>query len=685
MEPIEKKTQTLRERVSAIMEPSRGRQAAVALLLTWLSFLVVNLFIGLWKFPSLTELHAPSFLRQAELIRVASGGRDNPGDKFAAKGDEVAEKKADDDEFWNTTARSTLPALDALDGIILPGAYGWPEDERRQKDASDSIHFDDYEKCKLLFREVANDLKNPFLDVKRFRIEMTDKTTGTNSKHVVLLLSDGNWVEQDPNIPLTLDDNDWVVHVVSVGDETLLDANNKLNFDEGGLNKLCTNITNQMEKAYHERTTSGTGSKYSQSVNHSVESHFTCSVERISTEQPAEQPPANGEAATPSAAASTPVLNRLSFSANIVPGRLFSKVFPPPGEIVSLFEEISKRKLPQTILSVQEGLLTLWGLIPVPDANSNKDDQKGNNDKNVPVELESQYPISGDPWKARGAEPCQRVSVVWFNARDRHQSPFVAVLSFENSWVWGQKLTCRYHLVRDTKMVSPSPDVERVLFWRGPFWLGWRPCSYDSTASQAATEFISLYERTSGFIPLHEHTPGGFPATKSVALPSPQKVEQIRRWVEGAIQDQIWFDKFRESEKDLTKLDPLRKPAVDEFTSFARRVNGGGIGGLIQVLIVIAFWYGALSLLFSVPGNLKRQVKSLKFSLEVMPLLGFLGTVLGISNALLGASGILSDDISEKQRVVSNMTHQLATAFDTTFVALCGSLLFILLVKVSRK
>lgn len=61
-----------------------------------------------------------------------------------------------------------------------------------------------------------------------------------------------------------------------------------------------------------------------------------------------------------------------------------------------------------------------------------------------------------------------------------------------------------------------------------------------------------------------------------------------------------------------------------------------------------------------------------------IPLLGFIGTVIGISNALIVATGILSENLADRQEVIHKVTLQLGTAFDTTFVAIAVGLLLIL-------
>lgn len=61
----------------------------------------------------------------------------------------------------------------------------------------------------------------------------------------------------------------------------------------------------------------------------------------------------------------------------------------------------------------------------------------------------------------------------------------------------------------------------------------------------------------------------------------------------------------------------------------------------------------------------------------LLPSLGFIGTVLGMGKALLGADGLLTS--ADKQQAVGEMTRHLGYAFDTTLVALAAGLLTVVL------
>lgn len=71
-------------------------------------------------------------------------------------------------------------------------------------------------------------------------------------------------------------------------------------------------------------------------------------------------------------------------------------------------------------------------------------------------------------------------------------------------------------------------------------------------------------------------------------------------------------------------------------------------------------------------ADMESSYSFLKFLIAVIPILGFLGTVLGISEAVGGFSSVVSSagSIEQIKDALSKVTIGLATAFDTTLVAL---------------
>ncbi len=76
-------------------------------------------------------------------------------------------------------------------------------------------------------------------------------------------------------------------------------------------------------------------------------------------------------------------------------------------------------------------------------------------------------------------------------------------------------------------------------------------------------------------------------------------------------------------------------------------------------------------------GSVESSYTILKVFIWAIPILGFIGTVIGISDAVAGFSGNLetSSDPQALKESLNNITGGLATAFDTTLIALVMSLL----------
>ena len=90
--------------------------------------------------------------------------------------------------------------------------------------------------------------------------------------------------------------------------------------------------------------------------------------------------------------------------------------------------------------------------------------------------------------------------------------------------------------------------------------------------------------------------------------------------------------------------------------------------------------------------SMESSYSFLKFIIALVPILGFLGTVLGISAAVAGFSGVVAaaqptgdGGIDAIQRALGNVTIGLATAFDTTLIALIMSALLMFGVTVFQR
>jgi hypothetical protein len=73
-------------------------------------------------------------------------------------------------------------------------------------------------------------------------------------------------------------------------------------------------------------------------------------------------------------------------------------------------------------------------------------------------------------------------------------------------------------------------------------------------------------------------------------------------------------------------------------------------------------------------GRRDSQAGVLRYFIGALPALGFIGTVVGIGQALMGTGAVLSDEIAKQQSGVGTIALSLGLAFDTTLVALVLSL-----------
>ena len=142
---------------------------------------------------------------------------------------------------------------------------------------------------------------------------------------------------------------------------------------------------------------------------------------------------------------------------------------------------------------------------------------------------------------------------------------------------------------------------------------------------------------------------------------SPATVDDVLRRLREACDDPSKFILFNRIELALSNLK-----------------NMGQIGDVDRVLQ-------------SQAGNDEDVMESsytlVKGLIWAIPVLGFIGTVLGLSGAIGSFGGVLTTaaDLSEIKPALQGVTAGLATAFETTFVALVAALCIQLLLTVVRK
>ena len=202
-----------------------------------------------------------------------------------------------------------------------------------------------------------------------------------------------------------------------------------------------------------------------------------------------------------------------------------------------------------------------------------------------------------------------------------------------------------------------------------------------------------------------------------------------------ALSDPKWLDdKTRTGDGPSAQFAPAPKP-LDEWVVWPRRWNGGTGWGAIQFLVVlltVRFFLEFVAALVDVrdlspagtPNRIGRAVRwvlrlnrkkvreganesesaslssaaavarsdpseanysrvvriainrthTLRAITAALPLVGFLGTVAGLSNSLIGASGVSSESAAQRQSALQAMEIALGTAFDKSMLAFVAAI-----------
>lgn len=164
--------------------------------------------------------------------------------------------------------------------------------------------------------------------------------------------------------------------------------------------------------------------------------------------------------------------------------------------------------------------------------------------------------------------------------------------------------------------------------------------------------------------------PNGWVQWLTVLLTYHLMLTAVRRWVLVAKLTNS-ADRARGEVQYTGELNPDNVvPYTSELAAIASRVAAtGGSGGAGEVDQLAASSDAAAYGLYANAA-------------AVIPALGFLGTVIGMGDALLRADGLFSAD--EKQRVVGLITQDLGFAFDTTLVSLICAPLAVVALGVVR-
>jgi hypothetical protein len=263
-------------------------------------------------------------------------------------------------------------------------------------------------------------------------------------------------------------------------------------------------------------------------------------------------------------------------------------------------------------------------------------------------------------------------------------------------WRKGWGVDARFTLLSpDTPLIPirrAGEPVTRVLDRRTGLW-GFRPLAVRMTEEQLAGRFFPVLEDLARGaetqpIELRPDDQAAIPVTAFVrrllesrlggTAPAPIDPPQ-------SLEAQMDPDRqFSNSNEPLEYWNEW--PRLEKWVEWPRRFNGGTPWGAIQfavVLLGVRFtveWIVVYWLIRRTERSqsnyqgrsrdwFRARTHTLRGIVAVLPVVGFLGTVAGLSNSLIGSSGVSSDSSAERQAALQAMEVALGTAFDKSILA----------------
>ncbi len=266
----------------------------------------------------------------------------------------------------------------------------------------------------------------------------------------------------------------------------------------------------------------------------------------------------------------------------------------------------------------------------------------------------------------------------------------------------GYALVARYFLIdiqRGTLFQSARTRSQPVLTRQGEWWTGLRPTAVLVSENQLASRFFSEMATLKDGCLISEEI-----------LPPKKEQVHLQEYIAAVLRERLGRDSVPAGQSIVQGTGQIDKSILDHhprsmesWIEWPRRFNGGTWWGMIQFTIITLFFWFVLEWVGLTYGSAReneltslanrrhlRRVTSAeqieyflndaRAALEdrswfiwylsaALPLLGFFGTVVGLSISLVGASGVSADAISERQAALQAMTVALGTAFDKSFFA----------------
>lgn len=178
---------------------------------------------------------------------------------------------------------------------------------------------------------------------------------------------------------------------------------------------------------------------------------------------------------------------------------------------------------------------------------------------------------------------------------------------------------------------------------------------------------------------------GVLPGHAPLMMPytSTSMLESISSEVRRIAVEKGWGGAFSPQEADDTQYRAFCASVLDSAYGLSRigqelywhtRLHGQGWMGCVQWLTIWMGFLGMLACLFSVRRGELGDGGFYSAAQWVVPSLGFLGTVLGIGEALGESGGLSASNAETKRQAMQGMSVGLASAFDTTLVGLAVAL-----------
>jgi hypothetical protein len=379
------------------------------------------------------------------------------------------------------------------------------------------------------------------------------------------------------------------------------------------------------------------------------------------------------------------------------------------------------RKVEKELAGLREALTAVVGLaIPKPGELWSNEPLKNDGWRNFYTDIQQMIPGDSHPRIALGddqrpprSELRPELTILFFPDTEPAQRYALGLeISHTSTWRIGNRngynVEAQFFVValdRPNQPIRPPRSPSITVLHREPWWCGLRPIAVHVSEEQLANRFFdecTTIARGAGIKP------------KLVPTNEERKAEYnraIQYLLEKRLGGEATAEAWTREPGDLRDSHlPARTLTLDEIVVWPRRLNGGTWWGCIQFSVVYLGLFFLLELIRvnrlielclkpkqhgKLPSDIQTALQGvtskqpavhlqeaqevcervsdrmtgMRYIVTALPLVGFLGSVAGLSNSLIGASGISSDIATERQSSLQEMQIALGTAFDKSILA----------------